>query len=326
MIRLRHTDEWVGLLVVATVLLFLGAMLEAGVLHDWFRPVSHLRIILPQSGVAGLSVGADVEILGINVGTVRRVVLSPNQQIYAEAEIDKQATGFVRRDSRAVIRRRFGIAGAAFVDISRGTGADLDWSYGVIDASTEREPTETLTAMIDEVRAKVLPALDDIKRTAAAAAVITEDLQTGHGTLGRLVTDDTLSHEAEQTVRTAREQIAALAPAIAKLDDAARQADVLMQMAASHKDGVPVLIQRIDVVLQSLQAAMRDVSHATPRLPDIARNMANGSADLPALMTQIQITAAELEKLLTQLRGSWLLGGGGNQPQPTRLPATRLQP
>lgn len=326
MIRLRHTDEWVGALVVAAVLFFLGAMLEVGVLHDWFRPISHLRIILPQSGVAGLSVGADVEILGINVGTVRRVVFSPNQQIYAEVDIDQQATGFVRRDSRAVIRRRFGIAGAAYVDISRGIGADLDWSYAVIDASTEREPTETLTAMIDEVRAKVLPALDDIKRATAAAAVIAEGLQKGQGTLGHLVTDDTLSREAEQTVQTAREQIAALAPVVAKLDDAARQADVLMQAAASRKEGVPALIQRVEVILQSLQAAMRDVSRATPRLPDIARNAASGSADLPPLMTQIQITAAELEKLLTQLRGSWLLGGGGSEPQQTRLPATRLQP
>jgi phospholipid/cholesterol/gamma-HCH transport system substrate-binding protein len=326
MIRLRHTDEWVGFLVVAAVLIFLGAMLEAGVLHDWFRPVSHLRIMLPQSGVAGLSVGADVEILGINVGKVGRIVLSPNQQFYADAEIDQQAAGFVRRDSSAVIRRRFGIAGAAYIDISRGTGAALDWSYAVVDANTEREPTETLTTMIHEVRAKVLPALDDIRRTTAAAAVIAEGLRKGEGTLGRLVTDDTLAHQAEQTVLSVREQVAALAPVIAKLDDVVRQADTLMEEAASRKEGVPVLIQHVDVILQSLQGTLRDVSRATPRLPDIARNAANTTADLPVLMTQIQMTAAELEKLLTQLRGSWLLGGGGSEPQPTRLPATRLQP
>ena len=33
-----------------------------------------------------------------------------------------------RRDSKALIRRRYGVAGAAFVDISRGTGSELDWS------------------------------------------------------------------------------------------------------------------------------------------------------------------------------------------------------
>src|SRR5579863_7706792 len=81
MIRLRHTDEWVGLLVVLATLLFVGAVLEAGFLRDWFRPISHLRIVLPQSGVGGLAVGADVEVLGIHAGTVRRIVLNPDRQM-----------------------------------------------------------------------------------------------------------------------------------------------------------------------------------------------------------------------------------------------------
>ena len=113
MIRLRHTDEWVGLLVVLAALLFVGAVLEAGLLRDWFRPVSHLRIVLPQAGVGGLAIGADIEVLGIHAGTVRRIVLNPDQQMYAEADIDEQADAFIRRDSEAVIRRRFGLAGAA---------------------------------------------------------------------------------------------------------------------------------------------------------------------------------------------------------------------
>src|SRR6266513_5356986 len=157
MIRLRYADEWVGLLVVAVVAAFLGAILHAGVLRDWFRPVSHLRIVLPETGVAGLSVGADVEILGTQAGTVRRIVISPNQQMYAEVDIDDQARAFIRRDSRALIRRRYGVAGAAFVDVSRGTGAELDWNYAVIQAVTERDATDSIGALIDQVREKVFP-------------------------------------------------------------------------------------------------------------------------------------------------------------------------
>ena len=74
--HVRHTNEWVGLMVVLAALLFVGAVLEAGVLRDWFRPVSRLRILLPQSGVGGLAVGADIDVLGIRAGTVTRVVLA----------------------------------------------------------------------------------------------------------------------------------------------------------------------------------------------------------------------------------------------------------
>jgi phospholipid/cholesterol/gamma-HCH transport system substrate-binding protein len=326
MIGLRHTDEWVGFLVIAALLAFLGLVLEAGVLHDWFQPVSHLRIVLPQSGVNGLSVGADVEVLGIHAGAVRRIVLNADQQMYAESDIDPQARAFIRRDSHAVIRRRFGVAGAAYVDISRGVGTPLDWSYAVIDATTERAPTDTFSAMIDEIRDKFLPVLDEARRTMSAVATIAENSQKGQGTLGRLLTDDTLARRAEETVQTTNQQIASLAPIIARLDDAARQADELVKLAASEKAGVPDLVRRTDALLQSLQSALRDVSRATPQLPEISRNVAAGTTNLPSLLTQVQVTAAELEKLLKQLQDSWLFGSGRSAPQQNRLPATRLQP
>ena len=327
MIRLRHTDEGVGVLVVAAVILFIGAVLEAGFLRDWFRPVASLRIVLPQAGVGGLAVGADVEVLGIHAGTVRRIVLNPNQQMYAEADIDQQAEAFIRRDSQAVIRRRFGLAGAAYVDVSRGTGETLNWKYAVIEATTERAPTDTISAMIDEIRQSILPVMDDAKRTMHAVAAVAGSVQKGQGTLGRLLMDDTLARQTEQTVQSAQAQIASLGPVIARLDDVAKQADELAAFAASNKEGVPSLVRRADAILENLQSATRDVAQASPRLKEIARNMSGGTADLPALLTQTQVTVAELQQLLTQLRGLWLLGGGGAPPPPqTRLPAARLQP
>jgi phospholipid/cholesterol/gamma-HCH transport system substrate-binding protein len=326
MIRLRHTDEWVGALVILATLLFFGAILEAGLLRDWFQPIAHLRIVLPQAGVGGLAIGADIEVLGIHAGTVRRIVLNPNQQMYAEADIDEQAEAFIRRDSGAVIRRRFGLAGAAYVDISRGAGAPLDWRYAVIEATTERAPTDTISAMIDEIRQKVLPVLDDAKRTMDAIAGVSENLQKGQGTLGRLMTDDTLARQAEQTVGNVNQQIASLGPIIARLDDVARQADELAKIASSGKEGMPRLLQRVDALLQNLQVAIRDAARAAPQIPPIAHNIEAGTANLPALLTQTQVTAAQLEALLVQLRGSWLLGGR-EQPAPQeRLPATQVQP
>lgn len=327
MIGLRHTDEWVGLLVIAAVALFLGSMLEAGVLHDWFRPVSHLRIVLPQSGVGGLAVGAEIEVLGTHAGTVRRIVLNPDQQMYAGADIDQQAIAFIRRDSQAIIRRRFGVAGAAFIDISRGIAAPLDWNFAVIEATAERAPTDTVSAMIDELRQKLLPVVDDIRRTTSAAAAIAENFQNGRGTIGRLISDDTLARQAEQTVVAARDQVAALKPAIDHLDEAARLAEDLVRRADSDKEGLPEILRRTDALMQNLQSASRDLSRATPRMPEIADNVASSSRGLPPLLTQIQITAAELERLLAQLRASWLLGGGqADAPPQTRLPPGRLQP
>ena len=205
-------------------------------------------------------------------------------------------------------------------------GVALDWNYAVIEATTERAPTDTISAMIDEIRQKFIPVLDDIKRAADGIATLADDLQQGRGTAGRLLADDTLIRQAEQTVAIARERIADLAPTIAQLNDATRRADTLIERMGSDKDGLPGLIRRADASLQNLQSVSRDMARASPRLPEIAGNVASSAAESPALLTQIQITAADLEQLVTQLRGLWLLGGSNPAPPQTRLPATRLQP
>ena len=171
MSRLRHADELVGFFVLLAIGVMIAAILEAGFLGRWFQPTTSLRILLPSAGVGGLVSGAEVEVLGTHAGTIRRIVINP-QRIYAEAEIDDQVRAVITRDSVAVIRRRFGVAGAAFIEIKRGSGPPMDWSFGVIDASTERAPTDNLSALIDELREKVLPIMTDIGRLSHSLAEV----------------------------------------------------------------------------------------------------------------------------------------------------------
>ena len=327
MIRLRYADEWVGLLVVAAVAAFLGAILHAGVLRDWFRPVSYLRIVLPETGVAGLSVGADVEVLGTHVGVIRQVVISPNQQMYAEAEIEDQARAFIRRDSQGTIRRRYGVAGAAFVDVSRGKGAELDWDYAVIQAVTERDPTESIGALIDQARQKIFPILDDVGRSTKALSDIMEHTQKGEGDVGRLLTDETMVRDVEAIVAKASGIVSDLGQLVSELQLAAGNVKNLSQGINARDGGVPGLLHRADVTLATLQQAMRDLALATQRAPQIVHSVELGARDLPGLLTQTQQTAHQLEELAIQLRGLWLLGGGGKaSPQPTRLPTHEVRP
>ena len=327
MIRLRHADEWVGLLVVAAVAAFLGAILQAGVLRDWFRPVSYLRVVLPEAGVAGLSVGADVEVLGTHAGVIRRVVISPNQQMYAEAEIDDQARAFIRRDSQGTIRRRYGVAGAAYVDVSRGSGAELDWNYAVIQAVTERDPTESIGALIDQARQKIFPVLDDAGRSTKALADVMEHMQKGEGDVGRLLTDETMVRDVEAIVAKASGIVSDLGQLVSQLQLAASNVKDLSQGMNARDGGVPGLLRRADATLATLQQSMRDLALAIQRAPQIVHSVELGARDLPGLLTQTQQTAHQLEELTIQLRGLWLLGGGGkSSPQPARLPTHEVRP
>jgi phospholipid/cholesterol/gamma-HCH transport system substrate-binding protein len=327
MIRLRHADEWVGLLVVLAGLLFLGVVFQAGVLRDWFKPTVTLRIILPEAGVAGLAVGADVEVLGTKAGTIRRIVINPNQQMYAEAELDDQAKAFIRRDSQAVIKRRFGIAGASFVELSRGTERELDWSYAVVKGVTERDPTESIGAILDQVREKVFPILDDAGRMMRSLATVAERIEGGEGNIGKLLANDDLMKEVEGMAGDARAAVAGMTRILGQLEIAARDVAALTRAAGSRDEGVPALLRRTDRLLASLEGPIKDLGGASQHLPQIARNLEGSTQNLPVLLTQVQLTAQELERLLVQLRGSFLLGGGGPRaPDPPRLPPTQVRP
>jgi phospholipid/cholesterol/gamma-HCH transport system substrate-binding protein len=289
--------------------------------------VSDLRIVLPETGVAGLSVGADVEVLGTHAGVIRRVVISPNQQMYAEAEIDDQARAFIRRDSQGTIRRRYGVAGAAYVDVSRGKGAELDWNYAVIKAVTERDPTEGIGALIDQARQKIFPILDDAGRSTKALADVMEHMQKGEGDVGRLLTDETMVRDIEAIVAKASGIVSDLGQLVSELQLAASNVKNLSQGINARDGGVPGLLHRADATLATLQQSMRDLALATQRAPQIVHSVELGARDLPGLLTQTQQTAHELEQLAIQLRALWLLGGGGKPlPQPMRLPTHEVRP
>ena len=295
--RFRYASEATGLVVLLALVLFAAAVIQAGVLHDWFRPTVVLRVILPKEGVGGLSRGAPVEVLGTKAGEVTRIVIDPAQQMHAEVRLEEDMQVYVRNDSQAVIRKRFGVAGDSYLDISRGGGEPLDWSYAVISASLDRPPTENLGAMMDEIKQKVLPIIDETHRSVQLLASIMSRIERGEGAVGRLLADDRLVRDLEATAANAN----------------------------ASTEAIPGILSRVEKSLAEVQKVSRDLARATPEMPEIARNLEETSKSLPMLMLQVRATTAELQQLVVQLRGHWLLGSTPESTA-THLPATAVRP
>ena len=320
-------NEIVGAVVIACVVLFLATFINVGLLKDWFYAPITLRVLLPDEGVSGLAPGAEVHVLGTRAGEVRRIVIDPDQHMHAVARIDAQMKPFIRRDSQVSIRRQFGVAGAAFIEISRGSGAELDWSYAVLTASSDRGPTDSITQMLEELRSKVFPLIDEarkaaeaftllaeragdpsgpLEQTLASAASISRRIEKGEGLAGRLISSEKAAADVENTLASLRE--------------------LAGQLERTSKDPrVGEILQRTNAILVSLQATTRGLAESTPK---ITRNVADSTDVLPATLLQAQLTAHELELLLAQLRQHWLFGGsGGTRPAAgSRAPAVQVRP
>lgn len=324
--RLRRANRVAGALVLLAVGLLVVAALQGNLVRGWLNPPYQLRVILPENGVAGLAVGGEVQVLGITVGRVSRIVIEPDRPLLAEANIERGASNFIRADSHVFIRRQFGVAGAAFLEVTRGSGAPLDWDYAVLTAETDRSAGQNLDQLIQDLREQIVPLIEDIGRTARNVATITEGLaspsgpmnstlaalqdtaqriQRGEGNVGRLLVDESLIGEVETMIAHANS-------ITAELQSVARA-------LADPQQGVPGITRRAN-------EAVGNVAQASRQAPTMARDVRVSAAALPALLTQVQQASLELERLLVAIRAHPLIGGGRQNDPPERLPPSEVRP
>lgn len=303
-----------GWLLLVTLLLPMAASGQGG---------STLRILLPPDGTGGLEAGADVQVLGLKAGTVQRIAFAPGRRLVAEIILTEPAArDFIRQDSPITIRSRLGGVGPGFLFIGRGDGAALDWNAATLEATTELSQLQVL----EQLRDRALPVLEDLGRVSRFAVRFVDGVERGEGSLGRLMADDQFARNAEAAAQELTSLLRGGAQLVQRFDGLAAQAERLMAESGPNAT-LPALMRRVDQALANLQQTTRDVSRATQRLPQTVRNVEESTGNVPGLLLQTQQTTRELELLLTQLRGMWLLGGSGPPPPEARRPAAeRLRP
>lgn len=340
---LRHISRRAGVVALVAVLIFVAALLQAGVLRDLFENELELRLILPDSGSSGLSAGAKVELLGTRVGTIQSVVLDPDASFYAIARIDAAMEPFIKVDSKAHIRKEFGFAGSSFLVITRGYSEPLDWDYAVLSVIEETGAADSVGALVEDLQTRIPPLLDDAQRTIAGLALLAESLSSpdgnlqallgnlsqvstriaaGEGNVGRLLHDDQLVRDVNATVAGLRDTMASFNGIVANIQATTDQAVGMTAGLAEQTRKLPEMIDSTNATLRSLNVIMDEMGRTMPEVTAMVRNSAEASSSLPPLLTQTQQTLSELERLLTQLQGSWLLGGdGARRERVERLPS-----
>jgi phospholipid/cholesterol/gamma-HCH transport system substrate-binding protein len=332
-------------MVLLTVLIFAVAFLFSGRVRQWLDPGARVKVILPSSGLFGLAEGAVVEILGTKAGQVRRIVIDPQQQMYADVQIQSNMKDFVRTDSSAVIRKRFGVAGDSFLHISRGFSEPLDWEYAVIKATADRAPTESVGEILEQVRSKVFPMIDDTQAAIHALLAIVKEMQDpegnlqqllanlhtitgkisqGEGVVGRLLFDEKLVDDVEQIIVQLNKSMQRMDPLFGHLETTIGNVSQISSRINEQAGDLPEITRNLKEVLVAMQAVMKDLSRTTPQLPRIAENVGQATDSVPVLLLQTQQVMAELELLIRQLQSHWLIGGGAAETQ--SIPSSRISP
>ena len=301
--KFRHVKAITGTFVLVVLLVLIAAVVWTGRSQRWFKGNVTLRIVLPEAGAAGIRQGSEVYFLGTLMGTVSDVSVDPAGRMEAQVNMRRDFFLFVRADSSAVVKRKFGVVGDAYFEITRGHGQPLPEKNARIVCNEQL--ASALETAVEEIRREAVPVLNKLGAgldtwTVLGSNLITSrerldqlivrvdslatDLQQGKGTAGKLLTDTAVADEAETLLVRANE-----------------------------------VMGELQGVVTNLSIAVKSVQNGTAHLPEITDAVASEAKDLPGLVLQTQVSMRELERLIESMQRHWLLRKYVNKTSPPPL-------
>jgi len=149
--------------------------------------------------VVGLTTGADVEVGGVQSGTVREINLpkTPGGRVTVVMELNKSTHQIIKQDSMASIETQ-GLLGNQYVAITFGSANDPEVKSG--DTIGSYPPLQIgmmmnkMNSILDSAN-KIMPIATD---TVTNVESITKKIDDGNGTAGALINDKTLYENMQQ--------------------------------------------------------------------------------------------------------------------------------
>jgi phospholipid/cholesterol/gamma-HCH transport system substrate-binding protein len=177
----------IGLAIFALGIFFISGQ------EGFFRRRYKLKAYVTEA--AGLRQGAQVSLAGVAVGSVERIEISPYAESARAVEIVMRVARAyqhqIRADSRASIET-VGLLGDSYINITRGSpGQEVIADGGVLKTSEEADVKRVVQNAND--------VFTNLRVLSATLNNISSQVQSGKGSLGKLVYDQTLYNRLNKT-------------------------------------------------------------------------------------------------------------------------------
>ncbi|OQA27768.1 MAG: hypothetical protein BWY59_01003 [Verrucomicrobia bacterium ADurb.Bin345] len=234
--------------------------------------------MFPEEGSFDLQRGAEVRILGALVGSLEEISVAEEGEMSGVIRIRGNFIRFVRTDSRAIAKKKFGLAGDAYLEITKGSGPPLP-EDAVMKVEKDTEITEMIQEVIERVEEVALPAIKQVQKALEEYTNLAVDLRDKEGNLQQL-----LAH------------LSRLAEGLEKGEGTAGQ----LLRDPSLAEELRAIAAKVDESLAEVTKILEDVRASTGVVKDEMQ-------DVPGLVLQTRETMRETEKLVEAVQRHWLL-------------------
>ncbi|MCK9280233.1 MAG: MlaD family protein [Melioribacteraceae bacterium] len=178
-----------GIFISLGMLILILGVYFIGERQQMFRSTFRLNGVFKN--VSGLQIGNNVRLLGVNVGTIDNITIISDTLVNVEIMIDEDARQFIKKDAIASIGSE-GLMGNKALIINPGTGGKKRIESGGLIATS-------MPIDIDSILSKVKTTIDYTAAITGDLASMTKNIESGNGTVGRLLMDPTTANNIDST-------------------------------------------------------------------------------------------------------------------------------
>jgi phospholipid/cholesterol/gamma-HCH transport system substrate-binding protein len=276
-----------GMFISLGIIVFIFGIYFIGERQQLFR--STFRIITVFKDVAGLQQGNNVRLSGINVGIVEKISIVSDTSVRVEVLIDESARKFIMKDAVAGIGSE-GLMGNKTMIVYPGTGGKME----IEDDDTVKS---IQPASIDDIFLSLKSTIDNTSDITGDLSKITYNIQSGKGTIGRLLMDQSLREKFDSTFSNLHDGSIAFKSFMERTD-------------------------KLDTILIALRETLENASKITSDVSKITDNIQSGKGTIGRLLmdpswrlnfdttlVNMKRSSAEIQVITKKAKKSWLLWG-----------------
>ncbi|KAA9041834.1 MCE family protein [Ginsengibacter hankyongi] len=179
----------VGIFVFLGVAIFIITVLTLGSQRKTFEKSITVKTVFDN--VNGLQKGNNVWFSGVKVGTIKRVNLKDSGKVEVVINIEDVSVKFIPKDAKAKLSSD-GLIGNKIIEIHGGTPDGAKIQEGDIIGSDKILSTDAMMSTLSKNNDNILAITNDFK-------LISSRIVAGKGSIGKLLTDETLADQLNAT-------------------------------------------------------------------------------------------------------------------------------
>ena len=285
-----------GLFVIVTAILLILALYFIGKKQNLFGNTFYASAIFDN--VNGLKLGNNVRYSGINVGTVRKIVMINDSTICVDMALESDILRHMRTDAKAVIGSD-GLVGSMVVNIFPGSKNASLLQPGDTLMSIRKISTNDMISTLSVTNANAA-------KLSAELLKITTSLNQGQGSLGRLLNDEEMGSDLKETVKNLKKVSLDASAVVNELKQVISDIEFeesLLYVLVNDS----LAADQFRSVLVNLEESSRQINNAVSNLNEVVTEVKEGEGTFNHIMTDTTLVNDINETVRNVKQGSVLL-------------------